>query len=106
MPDTKQNRKKWPYAGGQKPGCGYPVAQILGLFCLSTGRLVRFATSSWKCHEIPLAQQLLKWIHTYEILLADRGFCGWVLITLFLRKKVLVVLRLHQARKDKSGLSV
>jgi len=106
MPDTKLNREKWPYAGGQKPGCGFPVAQMVGLFCLSTGRLVRFVTSSWKCHEIPQARQLLKWINPSEILLADRGFCGWVLIALFLRKQVHVVLRLHQARKDTSGLCV
>jgi len=106
MPDIKQNRKKWPYAGGQKPGCGFPAAQMVGLFCLSIGRLARFVTSSWKCHEIPLARQLLKWINPNEVLLADRGFCGWILIALFLRNKVHVVLRLHQARKDKSGLSV
>lgn len=106
MPDTKKNRKKWPYAGGQKPGCGFPVAQMVGLFCLSTGRLVRFVISSWKCHEIPQARQLLRWLNPGEILLADRGFCGWMLIALFLRKEVHVVLRMHQARKDTSGLCV
>ncbi len=106
MPDTKQNRKKWPYAGGQKPGCGFPVVQLVGLFCLNTGRLVRFVTSSWKCHEIPQARQLIGWVHPDEILLADRGFCGWMLIALFLRKQVHVVLRLHQARGDRSGQSV
>ena len=55
MPDTEENRARWPYAGGQKPGCGFPTAQMVGLFCLATGRLVRFALDSWKAHEIPLA---------------------------------------------------
>lgn len=101
MPDTKANRKRFPYAGGQKPGCGFPTAQMVGLFCLATGRLVRFAIDSWKAHEIPLARLLIAWIEPGEILLADRGFCGWGLIALLQRKGVDVVLRAHQARKLK-----
>ncbi|RRJ97241.1 IS4 family transposase [Opitutaceae bacterium TAV4] len=105
MPDTEQNRRQWPYAGEQKPGCGFPVAQLVGLFCLGTGRLVKFALSPWKSHEISLARQLVGWVHKGEVLLADRGFCGWGLIALFARKGVPVVFRLHQARKDKPGIS-
>lgn len=99
MPDTKENRTRWPYAGGQKPGCGFPTAQMVGLFCLATGRLVRFALDSWKAHEIPLARQLIGWMQPGEIVLTDRGFCGWGLIALLHRKGVDVVMRAHQARK-------
>jgi hypothetical protein len=105
MPDTDPNRRQWPYAGQQKPGCGFPVAQLVGVFCLGTGRLVKFAISAWKNHEIALARQLIGWVHPGEVLLADRGFCGWGLIALFGRKGVPVVFRLHQARKDKHGIS-
>ena len=101
MPDTRKNRTRWPYAGGQKPGCGFPTAQMVGLFCLATGRLVRFALDSWKAHEIPLARQLLRWMQPGEIVLADRGFCGWGFIALLQRKGVDVVMRAHQARKLK-----
>jgi len=103
MPDTAENRKQWPYAGGQKPGCGFPTAQLVGLFCLATGRLVRFAFADWKAHEIPLARQLIAWIQPKEIVLADRGFCGWGFMALLQRKEVDVVLRLHQARRTKEG---
>ncbi len=24
MPDAEENRARWPYAGGQKKGCGFP----------------------------------------------------------------------------------
>jgi hypothetical protein len=101
MPDTDENRARWPYAGGQKPGCGFPTAQLVGLFCLATGRLVRFAVDSWKAHEIPLARLLIGWIETGDIVLADRGFCGWGFIALLHRKKVDIVMRAHQARKLK-----
>ncbi len=101
MPDTDENRARWPYAGGQKPGCGFPTAQMVGLFCLATGQLVRFALDAWKAHEIPLARQLIGWMETGEIVLTDRGFCGWGFIALLQRKGVDVVMRAHQARKLK-----
>lgn len=101
MPDTKENRARWPYASGQKPGCGFPTAQLVGLFCLATGRLVRFAVDSWKAHEIPLARLLVGWIEPGDIVLADRGFCGWGLMALLQRKGADVVMRAHQARKLK-----
>lgn len=103
MSDTDANRARWPYAGGQKPGCGFPTAQLVGLFCLATGRLVRFALDSWKSHEIPLARQLIGWIESKTVVLADRGFCGWGFIALLQRKGADVVMRAHQARKLKGN---
>ena len=103
MPDTAANRKVYPYAGGQKPGCGFPTGQLLGLFSLATGHLVRFVLSSWKAHEAPLARELVGWVEPGEVLLADRAFSGWGLLALFQRKGVDVVMRLHQARKTKLG---
>jgi hypothetical protein len=99
MPDTEDNRERWPYAGGQKPGCGFPTAQMVGLFCLASGRLVRFALDSWNAHEIPLARQLIGWIEPGEIVLTDRGFCGWGFIASLQRKGVDVVMRAHGSRK-------
>ena len=103
MPDTPENRAVYPYASGQKPGCGFPTGQLLGLFNLCTGHLVKFVVTSWRLHEAPLAQQLLGWVNKGEILLADRAFSCWGLIALFERKGVDVVMRLHQSRKTKLG---
>jgi hypothetical protein len=104
MPDTAANRQLWPYAVGQSPGCGFPTAQIVGLFCLGTGRLIRFALGTWKAHEIPLARQLLAWVRPGEVVLADRGFCGWGFIAALQRQGVDVVVRVNQARRIKHGL--
>jgi len=64
---------------------------------------VKFVLCSWKAHEAPLARQLIGWVHAGEVLLADRGFCNWALISLLHRKQVDVVMRLHQARKTGTG---
>lgn len=106
MPDTAANRKVFPYAGGQRKGCGFPTGQLVGLFSLATGHLVKFVVSSWKAHEAPLTRQLVGWVHKGEVLLADRAFSNWGLISLFQRKGADVVMRLHQARKTGTGLVV
>jgi hypothetical protein len=106
MPDSDANRAKWPYAGNQKPGCGFPMIKLVALFCLSTGRMIKFAYDSWKQSEYNLARQALEWLKKDEVLLGDCGFCSWGLVALSKNKGVDVVFRIHQMRKDKAGKSV
>ena len=105
MPDSPQNRKQWPYAPNQKKGCGFPVIKLVGMFCLRTGAMIKFAFDDWKQSEFTLARELTGWINKNEVVLADRGFCSWGLIALFQRKGVDVVMRLHHLRKHKTGAS-
>lgn len=104
MPDTDPNRKVYPYAGGQKKGCGFPVGKLVALFSVA-GHLVRLAHQSWKTHDISLARLLVGWVNKAEVLVGDRGFCGWGMIALVQRKGVEVVMRLHQNRPHTSGRS-
>ena len=103
MPDSDVNRKRWPYAGGQKPGCGFPTGKLAGLFCLHTGRMLGFAEGSWKRHDVRLAQGLLTLLKAAEVLVADRAYCGWYFLALLWRKKTDFIIRLHQARKVRRG---
>jgi hypothetical protein len=34
LPDTKKNQRAYPQPGGQKPGCGFPLMKIVGVFSL------------------------------------------------------------------------
>jgi hypothetical protein len=106
MPDTDENRAVYPYAGGQQEGCGFPTGKLVGLFSLATGHLQRFAFDSWKNHDITLLRRLIDWLKEGDIMLGDRGFCGWGVIAALKRRNVDVVLRLHQNRKDKNGVSI
>jgi hypothetical protein len=42
MPDTPQNRRRWDYPAGTKPGYTFPVGKRIVLFCLHSGRLIAF----------------------------------------------------------------
>ena len=99
MPDTPQNCAVWPYAGGQKPGCGFPVGKFVGLFCLHSGRLLGFGHDTWKAHDLRLARKLLSLLRPSEVLVADRAYCGWGFLALLHKRKVDFVFRLHGARK-------
>jgi hypothetical protein len=79
---------------------------MAGLFCLASGRLIKFAFGSWKERESVLARQLAGWIDRGGVLLADRGFCGWGFMALLQRKGVDVVFRLQESRKDRAGTHV
>ena len=98
MPDTGKNRAVWPYAAGQKPGCGFPTGKLVGLFCLHTGRMLAFAHGAWKAHDLSLARKLLDCLQAGEVLVADRAYCGWLFLAQLLGRKVDFVIRLHQAR--------
>jgi len=102
MPDTKDNREEFEYAGGQREGCGFPTGKLVALFSLATGHLTRFVHGNWKEHDISMARSLIGWIGAGEVLLADCGFCGWGFMACLVRKDVDVVMRLHQARKVRS----
>jgi hypothetical protein len=42
MPDTDENRGVYPYADGQRNGCGFPVGKLVALFSLAN-HLVHYA---------------------------------------------------------------
>jgi Transposase DDE domain len=81
-PETDENPQVYAYAGGQKPGCGFPTGKLVELFSLSGGHLIRFVQALWKNHELKLARQLVDSLRPREVLLGDRGFCGWGFIAL------------------------
>jgi hypothetical protein len=40
MPDTPLNQKDYPQPSSQKPGCGFPLMRLVGLFSLASGALL------------------------------------------------------------------
>jgi Transposase DDE domain len=98
MPDTRKNQQRWPQSKGQKPGCGFPVLRMVGLFCLSSGAMLRYAFGNKHDQENHLARRVLDGLERDDVLLADRGFCSYGLIAVLLARGVDCVMRLHQRR--------
>jgi hypothetical protein len=97
-PDTPKNQRAYPQSRSQKPGCGFPLIRLLGIFSLSTGVLLHYAKANKHQHEVRLLWKLLDRLTPGDLALADRGFCSYVLIALLLRRGVQGLFRLHQSR--------
>jgi len=99
LPDTPKNQKVYPQSRTQKPGCGFPVMKLIGVFSLSSGVLIDYVRGNKHHHEISLLQRLLGLFGPGDLVLADRGFSSYVSISLMLQRGAECLFRLHQARK-------
>jgi hypothetical protein len=98
MPDTPENQRAFPQPSNQKKGCGFPVAKLVGCFCLASGSLLHWAEGTLHVHESKLFRKLFAFFLPGDVALTDRGFCCYVDIATLLRAGVDTVMRLHQAR--------
>ena len=98
LPDTPKNQRAYPQSSSQKPGCGFPLVKIVGLFSLTSGVLLDYVKGNKHQHELALLQKLLHHFKPRDLAVADRGFSSYVLIALLLLRGVGSLFRLHQAR--------
>lgn len=73
MPDSIENQKSYPQPGSQKPGCGFPIAKIGVVFCLTTGVAVALAIDVLNTHDIKLARKLAQFLQPTDVLVGDRA---------------------------------
>ena len=98
MPDTAANQRQWPQPSGQKQGCGFPVAKMLGVFCLATGGWLGHALAKCCAHDLSLWHRLSNLLVKGDVLVGDAGFCAYALMAELKARGVDTVFRLHQAR--------
>jgi hypothetical protein len=98
MPDTPALQLRYPQPKGQKPGCGFPLMKLLGLFDLSCGAWLATTHSSRKFHDCRLWRRLFTRLRKGDTIIADRAFCSWVDLARLSARGINVVVRLHQMR--------
>lgn len=77
MPDTPDNQEAWPQPKKAKLGCGFPVMRALALFSLASGAILGFAYDALAVGERTLLRRLSDLLVPGDVLLGDRGFCGF-----------------------------
>jgi hypothetical protein len=98
LPDTVRNQRAYPQPGGQKPGCGFPLLKLVGVFSLASGALLDYAKGNKHQHELNLLQKLLDQFKAGDLALADRGFSSYTLLALLSLRAAHGLFRLHQRR--------
>ncbi|WP_436714521.1 IS4 family transposase [Roseiconus lacunae] len=102
MADSKENQKAYPQMASQKPGCGFPIARMIGLFSLATGAINLTAMASYQgkqTGETSLLRSILEHILPGRILLADRYYASYWLLAMSERRNIDLVARAHHLRK-------
>lgn len=98
LADTPANQRAYPQLASQKPGCGFPLLKIVGVFSLASGALLGYAKGNKHSAELPLLFRLRSLLQKGDLLLADRGFCSYVVMALLEMMGVACLFRLHHAR--------
>ena len=96
MPDTPELQAHFGQPGGQKPGCGFPVAHMLALLDAQRGFLHDVIVSPLRTHDMKHAADLHPRLSVGDIVVADRGFCSYAHLALILQSNLHGVFRVHQ----------
>ena len=100
MPDTAANREICPQSTDQKPGCGFPLIRMVGVFSLKTGVLLEETSAPYAISENSLFQDLWPTFQAGDILLADRNFSSYASIASLKQQVVDCLFHLHASRKS------
>lgn len=102
MADTAKNQSVYPQMACHKPGCGFPIARMVGIFSLATGAVKDMAIGPYKgkqTGESSLLRRLLHLISPGTILLADRYYATYWLLAASEMREIDLVARVHTLRK-------
>ena len=93
MPDTPELQAAFGQPGGQRQGCGFPVAKFLALFDLATGMLLRVEPAPLRSHEMSRCAVATSGLLPGDIVLGDRGFCSYAHFAILLNRELHGVFR-------------
>lgn len=96
MPDTAELQAYFGQPGGQRPGCGFPVAHLLTMLDAETGFLHDVIVSPLRTHDMAHAADLHPKLSPGDVVLADRGFCSYAHLALISQANLHAVFRVHQ----------
>jgi DDE family transposase len=96
MPDTPELQAAFGQPGGQKPGCGFPVAHLLMLFHAGTGLLQKIVVSPLRTHDLADVRELHRHLAPQDVLVGDRGLCSFAHLALLLQAGLHGIFRVHQ----------
>ncbi len=96
MSDTPELQEHFGQPGGQQPGCGFPVAHVMGLFHAGTGLALKMLSAPMRTSDLPQAVKLHPELRAGDVLVGDRGFCSYAHLALLADRGVHAVLRMHQ----------
>lgn len=103
MPDTPDLQNAFGQPSGQAPGCGFPVARVVAMFCWASGAVLEAVIGALATSELALWRTLWPTLSAGEIVLGDRlygNFYDFVGVT---RRGCDAIFRLRSKRSAGPG---
>jgi len=99
MPDTPELQAVFPQPASQAPGCGFPVARLLAVFCWHTGAWLELVADTLHVGELTLLRRVLELFGPDDVVLADRLYGNYTELALLQARAVHAVCRVNRARR-------
>jgi len=102
MPDTPENQGEFPQANTQAPGVGFPIARACAVLSLANACIDDVAIGPYlgkATGETALLRKVIDSFNPGDVMLADRYFCSFFMLSILKLRNVDVCMRLHQLRK-------
>ncbi len=99
MPDTPDLQAAFGQPGGQRPGCGFPVAHVLALFEARSGYLLKTVVAPLRTHDLAHAAALHPEMRAGDVLVGDRAFGSFAHLAVCRGRDLHAVFRAHQRRR-------
>jgi hypothetical protein len=99
MPDTPRLQGVFPQPATQAPGCGFPVARLLAVFCWNTGACLELLVDALRVGEVALLRRVLHTFKANDLVLADRLYGNYTELALLQARGVQAVCRVNRARR-------
>jgi hypothetical protein len=103
MPDTPELQAEFGQPGGQRPGCGFPVAHALALFEGRSGYLLKVVLAPVRTHDLAHAALTHPEMRPGDVLVGDRAFGSFAHLALCQRRGLHAVFRAHQRRRHSNA---
>jgi len=95
-PDAPGLQNAFGQPPNQKPGCGFPVPKLLGLFDAFTGMIRALDVAPLFTHEQSQVWKLHPLLEPGDLLIADRGLCSFAHLAMLASRGVCGLFRMHQ----------
>jgi Transposase DDE domain len=96
MPDTPALQARFGQPGGQRQGCGFPVAHLMARFDAATGLLLSTAALPLRSHDLSGVPAMHAEVRPGDVLVGDRAFGSYAHLALCQRRGVHGLFRAHQ----------
>lgn len=101
MPDTEENQMAYPQSKSQKPGLGFPIAQVVAVMSYVTGAVLDLAIGPCvgkETGEHALLRQIMHVFQAGDIVLGDCYYASFFFMATLMRLGIDAVMPIHHAR--------